>query len=137
MSLPWIIVFVIAGCIAIVVSTICVISLQRKSTEEKILKERIRRAFEQPEEPFEEFSDTASMALITGSGFTQNDYEEIDHLYLELVDAPLCELAEIISCEPEVLEKQLDTLNHVLHCIQFKWDNSEEVNDISDDYKKE
>lgn len=116
MNLPWIIAFVIATIVAIVVSIIMLISLRRAEKQFKRIKK-------EHEEPFEEFLDTVSMTLITpGHGFTQEDYDKVDQLYLHLTDVPIGELAEILSNEPEVIEKQIDALNHILNCIDGTWD---------------
>lgn len=86
--------------------------------------------FETTEEDLEElekFLKTCGFHFITpGHGFTKDDYEKVDQLLLHLIDVPINKLAEILSCEPEVVEKQLDALNHILHCIDDTWDKEEE-----------
>lgn len=131
----------ISAVLFIVIFISIFISAMRTPPEKRIiaaLEELDKQLAEEDKtvDPFEEFSDTVSMNLITGSGYTQSDYDEVDHLYLELADASLYELAEILSCEPEDLEKQLDTLNHLLHCIEGKWDKAEESTDTEQNSKR-
>lgn len=105
------------------------ISAMRTTPEERMisaLEELDKQLAEDKNvDPFEEFSDTVSMTLITpGNGFTEEDYKKVEHLYLHLTDVPVNELAEILSCEPEILEKQLDAFNYVLHGIDGTWNKT-------------
>lgn len=68
--------------------------------------------------------DSITLYLIpeNASGFSQDDYENVDELFCAIHSAPQQELAKLLKLEPEKLEKKLDDFNHILNCIQFKWD---------------